>query len=87
MQNYPNPFNPSTSIIYGLPHPGEIRIVLFNALGQQVKVIFDGYKDAGYHKLQFNASELSSGVYFYRIQAYSPSGNLFVETKKMLLLK
>ncbi len=87
MQNYPNPFNPSTSIIYGLPHSGQVRIALFNAVGQQVKVIVDGYKDAGYHKLQFNASALSSGVYFYRIQADSPSGKSFVETKKMLLLK
>ncbi len=87
MQNYPNPFNPSTSIIYGLPHSGQVRIVLFNAVGQQVKVIFDGYKDAGYHKIQFNASTLSSGIYFYRIQADSPSGKSFVETKKMLLLK
>ncbi len=87
MQNYPNPFNPSTSIIYGLPHSGQVRIALFNAVGQQVKVIVDGFKDAGYHKLQFNASALSSGVYFYRIQADSPSGKSFVETKKMLLLK
>ncbi len=87
MQNYPNPFNPSTSIVYGLPQPGQVRIVLFNALGQQVKVIFDGYKDAGYHKLLFNASALSSGIYFYRIQADSPSGKSFVETKKMILLK
>ena len=87
MQNYPNPFNPATSIVYGLPHPGQVKVVLYNALGQQVKVIFDGYKEAGYYKLQFNASALSSGVYFYRIQADSPSGNSFVETKKMLLLK
>ncbi len=87
MQNYPNPFNPSTSIVYGLPHPGQVRIVLFNALGQQVKTIFDGYKDAGCRKFHFNASALSSGVYFYRIQADSPSGKSFVETKKMLLLK
>ncbi len=87
MQNYPNPFNPSTSIVYGLPHSGQVRIVLFNAVGQQVKVIFDGYKNVGYHKLQFNASALSSGVYFYRIQADSPSGKKYIETKKMLLLK
>ncbi len=83
MQNYPNPFNPATSIIYGLPHPGQVRIVLFNAVGQQVKVIFDGYKDAGYHKLQFNASALSSGVYFYRIQADSPyRGNYLLKQRK-----
>ncbi len=87
MQNYPNPFNPSTSIVYGLPQSCQVRIELFNALGQHVKVIFDSYKDAGYHKLQFNASVLSSGVYFYRIQAESPTGKLFVETKKMLFLK
>ncbi len=82
MQNYPNPFNPSTSIIYGIPHPGQVRIVLFNAVGQQVKVIFEGYKDAGYHKLQFNGSALSSGVYFYRIQADSPLRDHLLKQKK-----
>ncbi len=87
MQNYPNPFNPATSIVYGLPHPGQVKIVLFNAIGQQVDVIFEGYKEAGYYKIQFDASSLNSGVYFYKIQATSPLGQAFIETKKMLLLK
>ncbi len=87
MQNYPNPFNPATSIIFGLPHSSQVSIVLFNAIGQQVDVIFDGYKEAGYHKIQFDASSLNSGVYFYRIQAVSPSGQTFIDTKKMVVLK
>ena len=85
-QNYPNPFNPSTSIVFGLPHSARVNIVLFNAIGQQVAVMFNGYREAGYHKIQFDASSLNSGVYFYRIQADSPSGK-FIQTKKMLFLK
>ena len=86
-QNYPNPFNPSTSIVFGLPHSGQVSIVLFNAIGQQVDVIFDGYREAGYHKIQFDASSLNSGVYFYRIRAASESGQAFTQTRKMILLK
>jgi hypothetical protein len=81
-QNYPNPFNPSTTIRYGLPARSHVSLTVFNALGQQVAQLVNGEIEAGYHEVQFNASELSSGVYFYRIQA-----GTFVETKRLLLLR
>ncbi len=81
-QNYPNPFNPATSIVFGIPEPNEVKLTLYSFLGEEIKVLFQGYKTAGYYKVEFNASDLPSGIYFYRIQ----TGN-FVSTKKMILLK
>jgi hypothetical protein len=73
-QNYPNPlpgsdFNPSTTIRFGLPVASRVTVKIFNMLGQEVATLFDGRKDAGAHELQFNAANLSAGVYLYRIQA------------------
>jgi hypothetical protein len=81
-QNYPNPFNPGTTIRYGLPHRSAVQLNFFNTLGQQVAVLQNGEQEAGYHEVKFDASGLSSGVYFYRLQAGD-----FVSTKKLLLLK
>jgi hypothetical protein len=81
-QNFPNPFNPSTSIRYALPHRSYVTLTVFNTLGQQVAQLVDGEIDAGYHEIQFNANNLASGVYFYRMQAGS-----FVETKSLCILK
>jgi len=81
-QNYPNPFNPMTSIIFGLPEASEVKLTLFNSLGEEVTNLFQGYKNAGYHRVEFNVTNLSSGIYFYRLQAGD-----FVETKKMVLMK
>ncbi len=81
-QNYPNPFNPSTTIRYGLPQRSPMTLTVFSTLGQQVAILQDGEQGAGYHEILFDASGLSSGVYFYRMQAGS-----FVETRKLLLLK
>jgi hypothetical protein len=89
-QNYPNPFNPKTTIIFGLPKASEVKLTLYNALGEEVAGLFEGYRNAGYHRVEFDASKLPSGVYFYRLQAVDPStssGQVFVQTKKMLLLK
>ena len=82
LQNYPNPFNPTTIIRYSLPNHLQVKLTLFNTLGQQVAVLQDGEQEQGYHEVQFNGVNLTSGVYYYRIQAGS-----FVQTRKLLLLK
>ncbi len=81
-QNYPNPFNPSTTIRYGLPNRSPVTLTVFNTLGQQVAVLQNGEQEAGYHEVRFDGSGLSSGVYFYRIQAGD-----FVLTRKLLILR
>jgi hypothetical protein len=81
-QNYPNPFNPSTTIRNALPSRSHITLTVFNPLGQIVRELVNGEMDAGYHEVQFDATGLASGIYFYRMRA----GN-FVETKRLLLLR
>jgi hypothetical protein len=81
-QNYPNPFNPETTIEFSIPERSNARIVLINTLGQVVKEITNGSYAAGRHQIKLNASDLSSGVYFYKLEA----GN-FVSVKKLVLLK
>lgn len=81
-QNFPNPFNPSTVIRYTMPVAGNVAISVYNALGQKVAEPVNGFMSAGSHSIEFNASKLTSGVYFYEIQAGS-----FREMKKMQLLK
>jgi hypothetical protein len=81
-QNYPNPFNPSTTIRYGLPNRSYVTLTVFNTLGQSVSTLVNGEQDAGYHEVQFDGKDLSSGIYFYRLQAGE-----FVSTKRMLIMK
>ena len=81
-QNYPNPFNPSTMIRYTLPVSGKVAVRVYNILGQAVATLVDGNQNAGTYEVSFNASALSSGVYFYRIESGS-----FEAVKKMMLLK
>lgn len=81
-QNYPNPFNPVTKINYQIPQPGKVKIAVFDMLGKEVAVIENNIKDAGYYTLQFDGSNISSGIYFYKIIAGS-----FIETKKLVLMK
>ena len=87
-QNFPNPFNPATTIRYSLPSRSSVRLVITNTLGQEVAVLENGEKEAGFHEIKWQAN-VSSGMYFYRIVAVSLSdpNNRFVEVKKMLLLK
>ena len=81
-QNYPNPFNPITHIRYGLPKTSDVKIEVFNILGQRVIILEDGRKTAGYHVIDFDGSQLASGIYLCRIQA----GN-FINVKKMVLME
>jgi hypothetical protein len=81
-QNYPNPFNPSTKIKFALPKAEKVKIELYNTLGQRVEILFDQHMKAGYHVVEFNGQNLSSGIYFYRIEAGE-----FQDVKKMILLR
>jgi len=81
-QNYPNPFNPTTTIGYILQEKCNARLTLLNTIGEEIAVLVNEEQDKGYHKVGFNGSKLTSGVYFYRIQ----TGN-FVDTKKLILLR
>ena len=81
-QNYPNPFNPTTTITYSVAQKGNVSLKVFNLLGQEVATLVDAVKSVGTHQVNFDASKISSGVYFYTIT----SGE-FVSTKKMMLIK
>ncbi|MFA6457102.1 MAG: YCF48-related protein [Bacteroidota bacterium] len=81
-QNYPNPFNPSTSIEYSLPKDSRVEIEVFDMLGRQVKTLVNEEKTSGTYKVRFNATSLSSGVYFYRM-----SSDNFFGIKKLVLIK
>jgi len=87
-QNYPNPFNPTTTIEYYLPFESDVEISVFNILGEKVKELVNGQLTAGVHTVNFNASNLASGIYIYRIEAKTISGDgNFITAKKMVLLK
>ena len=81
-QNYPNPFNPSTTISFSLPQAGQTKIAVYDMLGREVAVLVNDYLESGIHTTSFNAKDLSSGVYVYRIE----SGG-FIKAKQMILLK
>ncbi|MCS6989000.1 MAG: T9SS type A sorting domain-containing protein [Chloroherpetonaceae bacterium] len=81
-QNYPNPFNPTTTIQFAVPTVSDVTLEVFNVLGQKVATLVNQRMEAGIHSVQFNAANLSSGAYFYRLRAGS-----FTQTKKMLLVK
>ncbi len=81
-QNYPNPFNPSTKINFALPKQGLVTLKIYDILGREIRTLVNEVKNAGSYTVDFNASEYSSGVYFYRIQS-----NDFSDVKRMLLVK
>jgi hypothetical protein len=81
-QNFPNPFNPTTTISYALPTSGLVTLKIYNVLGQEVKALVNAVQEAGTYNATFDASQLSSGVYFYKLEAGS-----FTSVKKMMLLK
>ena len=86
MQNYPNPFNPSTTIEFSIPEASNISVEVYNIIGELVARLINQSLDAGYHKINFNASNLPSGTYVYQLKANGQNGT-FIGTKKMLLLK
>ncbi|MBN1348241.1 T9SS type A sorting domain-containing protein, partial [candidate division KSB1 bacterium] len=81
-QNYPNPFNPVTTIMYKLPEIAKVKLAVYNVLGKEISILVNEILSAGEHKVQFNASHLSSGLYFYRLEAGS-----MVISKKLMLIK
>ncbi|MDR3611330.1 MAG: T9SS type A sorting domain-containing protein [Ignavibacteriaceae bacterium] len=81
-QNYPNPFNPTTAISYSLPSSSNVKLIIYNTLGQSIKTLESGYKTAGNYSINFNASALPSGIYFYKLEAGQCS-----QIKKMMLIK
>ncbi len=85
-QNYPNPFNPSTKINFALPKDGNIVMSVFDNSGRLVSKVADGFRTAGYYTVDFSAANLSSGVYFYKLE-FSGSGSEFTKTMKMTVLK
>ncbi len=88
-QNYPNPFNPETKIKFSLKKAGKIKLSIYDILGKKISTLIDGYLTSGLHSINFKASNLSSGVYFYRIEFHSDKSNTndFNVTKKMILLR
>ena len=81
-QNYPNPFNPSTIIKYQIPNSGYVSIKIYDVLGEEVSSLVNKEQAAGSYEINFNASNLTSGVYFYQLK----SGNN-IQIKKMMLLR
>ena len=87
-QNYPNPFNPSTTIKFTVAESSFLNLSIFNSLGEKVEELVNDVREPGVYTIEFNAKNLSSGTYFYRIQVYTPGrAGSFVETKKMILLR
>jgi hypothetical protein len=82
LQNYPNPFNPSTKIRFEIPKTGFVNLAVFDMLGREIEVLVNEKQSVGTYEVSFNASQYSSGVYFYRLTTDG-----FSETKKMILLK
>ena len=81
-QNFPNPFNPSTTITFTIPNDGNVQLKLYDVLGNEVVSLINENLPAGYHTIKLNGSELTNGVYFYKLQAEN-----FIDIKKLILLK
>jgi len=81
-QNYPNPFNPTTTISYRIPERSNVSVKVYNITGKELAELVNGVKEAGAHNINFNASKLSSGVYFYKVTA-----GKFSSVRKMILIK
>ena len=82
MQNFPNPFNPNTAINYQLPAVSQVKIAVYNVLGQEIQTLVNRRQEAGNHSVVFYAGNLAGGVYYYKLTAGS-----FVQVRKMILVK
>ena len=82
MQNYPNPFNPNTKIKFGLPKQSAIKLIVYDMLGREVRVLYQGLKSAGQHEVDFDGTNLASGIYYYKLEAGD-----FSDVKKMVIVK
>ncbi|MGK9370142.1 T9SS type A sorting domain-containing protein [Melioribacter sp. Ez-97] len=87
LQNYPNPFNPTTKIFYRLRETARVKIVIYDVLGRAVDNLLDETKDAGSHNILFDAKDLPSGLYMYRIVVTNNERIIYSDTRKMLLIK
>jgi len=81
-QNYPNPFNPITTIKYNLPNSSKVKLIIYDVLGCMIKYLVDEDQQKGSYEIEFDGSDLPSGIYFYKL--HSPE---FSQTKKMILMK
>lgn len=81
-QNYPNPFNPTTTIAFNIPEAGLVKLIIYDVLGREVMTLAEGFRDAGIYQVTVDASQLNSGVYFYRLE----SGR-YASVKKMMLVR
>lgn len=81
-QNHPNPFNPTTKICYATPIPGNVKLAVYDIMEREITTIFEGYKQAGTYEIEFNASGLAGGVYFYRFSSHQQA-----ITRKLILSK
>jgi len=81
-QNYPNPFNPTTTVEYAMPKAGKITLTIYNAAGQAIATLYNGYQNAGYHKVSWDATNASAGIYFLEMRSSN-----FNKMVKMTLLK
>jgi hypothetical protein len=86
-QNYPNPFNPTTNICYQLTRDSRVQLKVYNLLGQEVMILVDGEKQAGYHQEVFDATRFASGMYIYRIVYTNEAGKQASDKKTMLVIK
>jgi predicted small secreted protein len=89
LQNFPNPFNPKTEISFAIHSPSWVKLKVFNVLGQEMATIVDGKRDAGSYSVEFDATNLSSGVYFYKLEAtaLNDPASTFAQTRKMVVVK
>ena len=86
-QNYPNPFNPSTTINFTLPVNAKVKVTIYNLLGKEITTLVNKDLTSGSHNFNVNLKEVSSGVYFYTIEAKGIDGSIFTNTRKMTLIK